>query len=436
MVAQTPAPIEKSTGEAKAPAGVASVQSIARTGRSAPARPAKPKQSRTMTPGATRSSKATTVAGQPSTKQVPSKQVPSEPVPSEQVPGEQPAPDESAAEDVQDREPYLAEPARWWNHGEHVGPWQVEVRHRVEDVSAQVSLLPEGRRSAVERHLDTARRASMAPFPHRQWWNGTSIETAWNATHLAQATLPLVVEPSALPRQLVDARRRAIMRLTKGDPLRLAVEEPELGERVAGHRATAEDRQTIAAALQASLELADDEHRNLRDWRNRLLRVAMLAALALALTIAAAALRPEYLPLCGPAGDGATLCPGGGATATSRDAGLVAFLGALGGALAAIVAMRRASPGASPYRITPALSLVRVPLGGLTAVVGVMLVQSGEVPGVSLTTASQVAVFAVLFGFSQELVTRLLESRARVVQDATKGRSSSADRQDVSPKGA
>ncbi|HWJ84704.1 MAG TPA: hypothetical protein VNR62_04700, partial [Cellulomonas sp.] len=116
------------------------------------------------------------------------------------------------------------------------------------------------------------------------------------------------------------------------------------------------------------------------------------------------------------------------------DAGVVAFLGALGGALAAIIAMRRASPGSSPYRITPALSLVRVPLGGLTAVVGVMLVQSGEVPGVSLTSASQVAVFALLFGFSQELVTRLLESRARVVQDATKGRSSSADQRDVSPK--
>ncbi|ROS30997.1 hypothetical protein [Cellulomonas sp. PhB150] len=402
MVAQTPPPIETSTTAAKPPPGVATARSMARTAaRPTAARPSKPRQSRTTTPGATRL----------------------------------PTP---AVVDVrdQDRQPDDAEPARWWKHGEHVGPWQVEVRHRVEDISAQVSLLQPRPRSAVERHLATARHASMAPFPRWQWWNGTSIETAWNATHLAQATLPLVVGRDALPRQLVDARRRTIMRLTKGDPLRLAVEEPELGERVAAHTATAEDRQAIAAALQASLELADDEHRNLRDWRNRLLRVAMLAALALALTIVAAALRPEYLPLCGPAGGGATLCPGGGATATSRDAGVVAFLGALGGALAAIIAMRRASPGSSPYRITPALSLVRVPLGGLTAVVGVMLVQSGEVPGVSLTSASQVAVFALLFGFSQELVTRLLESRARVVQDATKGRSSSADRQDVSPRAA
>jgi hypothetical protein len=428
MAAQTPPPIKKSTTEAKPPPGVASARSMARgAGRSTAAATAgKPRQSRTMTPGATRGAKAAAIlAEEPAIEQVPPASGTDEQV--------APAADAEAAPTVDEHE---AEPARWWNHGEHVAPWQVEVRHRVEDISAQVSPLPAGPRSAVERHLGTARRASMAPFPRWQWWNGTSIETAWNATHLAQATLPLVVETPALPRQLVDARRRAIMRLTKGDPLRLAVEEPELGERVAAHQATAEDRQTIAAALQASLELADDEHRNLRDWRNRLLRVAMLAALALALTIVAAALRPEYLPLCGPSGGGGTLCPGGGATATSRDAGVVAFLGALGGALAAIIAMRRASPGSSPYRITPALSLVRVPLGGLTAVVGVMLVQSGEVPGVSLTSASQVAVFALLFGFSQELVTRLLETRARVVQDATKGRSSSADRQDVSPKGA
>jgi hypothetical protein len=329
-------------------------------------------------------------------------------------------------------EPEPEPQVRWWTHGEHVAPWQVEIRHRVDDLSAQVSGLPPVRRRPVERQLATARRAAVPPFPHRQWWHGTSIETAWNATHLAQATLPLVVEPSALKRQLVDARRRSSMRLAKGDPLRIAVEDVPLGERVLAGKGTAEDRQTIAAALQASLELADDEHRNLRDWRNRLLRVAMLAFLVLALTVAAGALRPEFVPLCSPASSDPVICPGGSATASSGDVGMVAFLGALGGALAAVIAMRRANPGSSPYRITPALSLVRVPLGGLTAVVGVLLVQSGEVPGVALSTASQLAVFALLFGFSQELVTRLLESRARIVQDATKGRSSTADQHEIS----
>ena len=374
MVAQTPTPIGGSAGAAKPPVGVAS----ARGGPHAPMRPRRKLRSRTTTPGATRI------------------------------------------------EPPPALPEQWWARGERVAPWQVEVRHRVADVSAQVGGLPPARRAAVERHLAAARRAAMRPFPRRQWWNGTSIETAWNATHLAQAGLPLVVDGSALRRQLVDARRRASMRLTKSDPLRMAVEDVPLGQRVDQGHATPEDRQTIAAALQASLELADDEHRSLRDWRNRLLRVSLLAFLVLAITVAAGALRPELVPLCSPASAGPVLCPGGGSVAAAGDTGTVAFLGALGGALAAVVAMRRANPGSSPYRITPALSLVRVPLGGLTAVIGVLLVQSGEVPGVALDTASQLAVFALLFGFSQELVTRLLESRARVVQDATKGRASSS----------
>ena len=319
---------------------------------------------------------------------------------------------------------------RWWSRSQKVGPWQVEVRHRVDDLGFKIAALPAPVRAPADQQLDLARRAATRPFPRWQWWNGTSIETAWNATHLVQSMLPLLVDASALPGQLVDARRRAIMRLAKADPLRLAVEEPELAERVEGGRATGQDRHTINAALQASLELADDEHRNLRDWRNRLLRVAALATLALGLTLLVAALRPQYLPLCATLQNGVPLCPGG-ATASAHDAGSVAFLGALGGALAAIIAMRRANPGSSPYRITPALSLVRVPLGGLTAVIGVMLVQSGEIPGLVLTRPAQVAVFALLFGFSQELVTRLLESRARVVQEATKGRSSAADRHDV-----
>jgi len=303
----------------------------------------------------------------------------------------------------------------------------------VEDLTSQVAALPPAARSSVDQQLELARRASTGPFPRWQWWNGTSIETAWNATHLAQSMLPLVVDAAALPGQLVDARRRSMMRLAVADPLRTAVEEPALTDRTEAGRATRRDRHTINAALRASLELADDEHRNLRDWRNRLLRVAALALLAVVMTLTVAALRPTYLPLCATLQGGGLLCPGGAARATGHDATLVAFLGALGGALAAILAMRRASPGSSPYRITPALSLVRVPLGALTAVVGIMLVQSGEIPGLVLTRPAQVAVFALLFGFSQELVTRLLESRARIVQDATKGRSSAADRHDVAP---
>ncbi|WP_029287980.1 hypothetical protein [Cellulomonas sp. HZM] len=320
--------------------------------------------------------------------------------------------------------------ARWWSHSTRVQPWQVEVRHRVDDLEVQARGVPAPRRSDIDAQLAAARRATLPPFPRRQWWNGTSIETAWSCVHLAQSQLPLVVADTALARYVVDARRRAVLRLAKGDPVRLALEDTDLAGRVQEGAATDEDRVTVGAALQAALEIGDDEHRRLRDWRNRLLRVAALATVALALTLVVAGTHPGFLPLCVAEAGAAPVCPGGGAPGAD-DARVVAFLGALGGALAAIVAMRRASPGASPYRITPALSLLRVPLGGLTAVVGVLLVQSGEVPGLALTRVSQVAVFALLFGFCQELVTRLLESRARVVQDATRGRTSKADAHDV-----
>jgi len=96
------------------------------------------------------------------------------------------------------------------------------------------------------------------------------------------------------------------------------------------------------------------------------------------------------------------------------------FLGVIGAGLTAVLAIRRAQPSQSPYRLMPVLGFLRIPLGGIVAVLGVVLMQSGVVPGFDgLQTTQQIAVYAIVFGFAQEAVTRLLENRARAVQDVT-----------------
>jgi hypothetical protein len=61
----------------------------------------------------------------------------------------------------------------------------------------------------------------------------------------------------------------------------------------------------------------------------------------------------------------------------------------------------------------------RLAFAGMTAVVRVLIVQSGTVPGFTgLTSTNQIAVYGAVFGFAQEAVTRILEGRARAVQEA------------------
>ena len=58
---------------------------------------------------------------------------------------------------------------------------------------------------------------------------------------------------------------------------------------------------------------------------------------------------------------------------------------------------------------------MKIPLGALTAVLGLVLMSGGFVPGLSaLDTSAQILAWALVFGFSQQLLTRLVDQRGRV----------------------
>jgi hypothetical protein len=98
---------------------------------------------------------------------------------------------------------------------------------------------------------------------------------------------------------------------------------------------------------------------------------------------------------------------------------VVVAAGLLGALLVAIAAIRKGSPITSTYRLTPALTALRLPLGGITAVVGLLLAQGATKIGIGpITTQAELLVTAVVFGIAQEPITNLLEARARAVQDA------------------
>ncbi|UZN01573.1 hypothetical protein [Cellulomonas sp. S1-8] len=271
--------------------------------------------------------------------------------------------------------------------------------------------------------LDVAQQAIDAVVAGRHERRGrrdARLEFAWNAVHRARAMLPLVVTDEALGSQYLYAVERVgRMRPRNGELLarltRLARTAP----------ATDADRHTLSYALSAAYAAADREYRQVRHLRDRLVRVAWATTIALLVVVAAGTLVPTLFPLCLP--EAGAVCPSGGARPTAGDVATVAVLGMVGAGITAVVAVRRTRPSLSPYRITPALGWLRIPFGGIVAVVGVMVLQSQIVTGfVGLSTQQEIAVYALVFGFAQEAVTRLLENRAAVLQDAVGAASGAA----------
>lgn len=237
------------------------------------------------------------------------------------------------------------------------------------------------------------------------------FEFAWTCIHRARALLPLIVPEDALETQYLYAVER-VTRMRPRDARLLAT---------LGHRsrvptdAGSQRRQRLSYALSVAYGAADREHQQLRVLRDRLMRVAWLTVLALLLVVGAGTWVPTLFPLCS---QDQTVCPAGLGAPAPADVGTVAFLGLIGAGLTAVLAIRRGRPSSSPYRLMPALGFLRIPLGGIVAVLGVVLLQSGSVPGFTgLADSQQIAVYAIVFGFAQEAVTRLLENRARAVQD-------------------
>jgi hypothetical protein len=108
----------------------------------------------------------------------------------------------------------------------------------------------------------------------------------------------------------------------------------------------------------------------------------------------------------------------GGLWAGNVVRGSVVGLGALGGAASiAFAFVGRVQAG--PYNIFAAQVLVKVPLGASTAAMAVVLLSLGSAPGSTATNA-----YAVVFGFSQQAFSRLIDQKASTLAGDAAGRGS------------
>lgn len=75
---------------------------------------------------------------------------------------------------------------------------------------------------------------------------------------------------------------------------------------------------------------------------------------------------------------------------------------------------------ATPYAVPIVTALFKVPAGALTAVLGLLFIRGGFVPGIQLTSTAQVVAWALLFGAAQQTFTGLIDRQAQNVLNNVK----------------
>ena len=323
----------------------------------------------------------------------------------------------------------------------HVNTEAIAIRHQLSSLSVP-TMEPEHTRvtsirRAVEEHVQAACKAASSPDTSpakssiadqlRDSWTGAKVEAAYINLHAAETALAQLLPSDEIEARIPEALAR-LQTMDVTDPRRRAA------ERQLGPNGTLWPSRRIAFqnAVRIGFELTDRQHARVRSFRNVVLTASLGLTVLVVMLCLASAHAPDAFPLCfGPAptsapvqGPPGVACPSEESPPTpgthprrlpaAGDVTMVALLGMTGGGLSAAVALRKLQGSSIPYSIPVALSLLKLPAGALSAIIGLLLVRGEFIPGLSqLDNQPQILAYAFIFGIAQQVVTRLIDRQAQ-----------------------
>ena len=212
----------------------------------------------------------------------------------------------------------------------------------------------------------------------------------------------------------------------------------------------ARKRPQIVAAMRAASSAGLREQVRVRNFRDVLVATTVVLSL-LAVALAVTGLRyPSLIPLCftpEEAGSAVVVCPtqqsapfataptGSNSVNAARDIDdavqetvrpwdllLVELIGLAAAAVAAAAAIRKIRGSSERYGVPLALAALKLPTGAVTAFLGLLLMRGQFVPGLSaLDTSAQILAWALVFGYAQQLFTRLVDQQGQAVLNSVRG---------------
>jgi hypothetical protein len=341
--------------------------------------------------------------------------------------------------------------------------WREEMLTRVQELSGLKSWIEATPRTqtpagnlphAIANQLETARLTAAREDTRNgkrlsrwaKFWasaNGAAFERALGNLDAVEVDLLRLAPDEYVNGQLPSLQAHVNRYLSKDDPRRKRIDEITRP----GRELTEVDRDTLVAAHHAANSHRRRELIRLRSFRN-LIGGGAVTLLGLAVVIAVVSHRhPGWLPLCFlPEDKKRFVCPlhefpvpnPTGAkvddlvarTADPYDALVIELVGLVAATLAGAIALRGMRGTSTPYAVPVALILLKLPAGALTAVLGLLFIRGGFVPGLSaLDSSAQIIAWAIIFGYAQQVFTRLIDSQGQGILHDVAGQGAAGDRQ-------
>ena len=289
----------------------------------------------------------------------------------------------------------------------------------------------------IEGHLKAAQDAAGQKRRFSGGLSGAAVVRTTRNVHAAESDALRLAPEEYVRGQLPGIRAYVNRLLPRRHPNRLRLDQIAATAAKGTTLGLAETEQVISALRQAN-----DEDRNtvarLRSFRNVLLCTAALLSCGVLAVMLLGAIAPDALIVCFQPEDVVcatqTMAVGDKdvdavmrSASTGWDIALICIVGMLAAGIAAATSLRRIKGTSTPFSLPVALAVLKIPTGALTALLGLLLMRGEFVPGLSnLDTPGQIVGWAVVFGASQQLFTRLVDTQAQTVLNNVGGTGTSA----------
>lgn len=180
-------------------------------------------------------------------------------------------------------------------------------------------------------------------------------------------------------------------------------------------RLTEHERATVAAMVRDAYVYSDEGYAATRGLRNRILVLTAAATGVLALVIISAAVWQWSLtPTTTVQINGEVATWSSSPTPIGAKAFIaVSLFGCLGAFFSGVRSVSRTGGTRNPFSLSWWQAWLKLPVGALTAIVGVFSLQSRALPAVPATGWAELLLWAVAFGAAQQVITRVVDSRVR-----------------------
>jgi hypothetical protein len=285
----------------------------------------------------------------------------------------------------------------------------------------------------------------------KDWLFGKLLMSAYANLHMAERDRVLLFNELQLMAVLPAIRARAIAYLPADQPLRVALDGvpditapahqavARLGQDIVGN-ATAprrwwrsrtalpathsqltpmlgSDQRIAAEALGAAYTSEDLQQAQVRRFRSVLFGTFTALVILVVAVWLVSFLDPKLISLCVVTRGQSLICPSGGHAPRTADFALVLGFGAIGASLAVARHLGALKPGVR-YSLSVAEGMIKIPLGAITAVLGILLLRTqSDLSGV-LGTQAGLLTAAVVFGYGQQLFTGLIDRRTATLLNA------------------